>query len=627
MNYRPDIDGLRAFAVLSVIFFHAGWPFMDGGFIGVDIFFVISGYLITTLIIKDLQQGSFSFADFYVRRIRRILPVLYFVVLVSLFAGWFVLSPQAMEDLCRSAIATVLFFSNIFFMNELDYFGGDADFKPLLHTWSLSIEEQYYIVFPLLIVILIRFFRRYAVTFLILLALMSLGLAEWASRTVEVDGFYLLPMRFWEFIAGALMAFSPPARVKRVTSELLTFAGFLLICAAIVFFDPHTAHPGILTLMPVTGVALLLRYGVNPSIVTRVLSFRPFVGIGLISYSLYLWHHPVFVLFRIEGQTSVIPAEALALCVLLSVLTYKFIEQPFRNRRKNRDLKILPVVACAGLCILAVSIHGKTTDGYAGRFSDDLAAVYAYEKYDFSSLYREGECFLSAEKNFNAFSKSCATIRPDMATDVLWGDSYAASLQSAFFENNESRGDALFAASACPPLLGVDIPDRTYCREINQAILDFLEVSGQGTVYLMANWLSYNRLPAFESALQETIKAIKNRTGFNVVIVGSLPQWSPSLPKAIARNWQKKEGVPEYVATTLGESLRQSDRVLQSVADAENVDFISLIRNSCVDDLCKASVHEGGEDRLLAWDAGHLTAAGAEFYSKALLFRPAYSVP
>ena len=315
ITYRPEINGLRAFAVCAVILYHSqitiyGHQPFKGGFIGVDIFFVISGYLITSIILKELlTNGSFSFEHFYERRIRRILPTLLFVMLVSLPFAWMFFLPSGFVDFSKSILYSLVFSSNFYFHYSGQQYGAESGLsKPFLHTWSLSVEEQYYIIFPIVLLIAFKYFRKYLIYILILSFIISLVLADWGSRNHLSFNFYVLPTRVWELLAGSIMAYfeiTKGHRSKHQTINLiLPTIGLLLIGHSILFFNDEMFHPSFYTLSPIIGVCLIIWFSHKDELITKLLSLKLFVGIGLISYSLYLWHYPIFAFSRILEFTG-----------------------------------------------------------------------------------------------------------------------------------------------------------------------------------------------------------------------------------------------------------------------------------------------------------------------------------
>src|SRR5210317_102408 len=308
--YRPEIDGLRAIAVSAVILYHAqitilGQRPFKGGFIGVDIFFVISGYLITSIILKELvTTGSFSFKHFYQRRIRRILPALLFVILASLPLAWMYLIPSSFVDFSKSILYSLGFSSNFYFHYSGQIYGAESGLlKPFLHTWSLSVEEQYYILFPIFLLVSFKFFRKYLIHILILGFVISLGLAEWTSRNYPSASFYFIHTRMWELLAGSILAYfeitSGHRSKNKILNLILPTLGLLLIGHSILFFNDKMFHPSFYTLSPIIGVCLIIWFSNKDELITKVLSTKLFVGIGLISYSLYLWHYPIFAYYNI----------------------------------------------------------------------------------------------------------------------------------------------------------------------------------------------------------------------------------------------------------------------------------------------------------------------------------------
>jgi peptidoglycan/LPS O-acetylase OafA/YrhL len=368
LHYRPEIDGLRAVAILPVMLFHAGFEWFSGGYVGVDVFFVISGYLITSIILEEISAGRFSVAGFYERRARRILPALFFVLLGTTVAGWIWMVPSAFEEYSRALIAVVLFLSNVYFWRTEDYFEPTADLNPLLHTWSLAVEEQFYIVFPLFMLIAWRFGSGPTFWALAALSLLSLLLAEWGAHNRPSANFFLLPTRGWELGVGAACAFVRRAAPPRANA-LLSALGLALIVLSVLAFDAETPFPSLYATAPVGGAALIILCGGAGTPVARLLSLRLLVGIGLISYSAYLWHQPLFALAR--ARTGAYPPPelmaALALATFpLAYLTWRFVEQPFRRRPTpvlaSRG-SVFAGSAVAAAALLGTGLHGQLSDG------------------------------------------------------------------------------------------------------------------------------------------------------------------------------------------------------------------------------------------------------------------------
>ena len=363
LTYRPEIDGLRAIAVGAVILYHAkitilGYQPFKGGFIGVDIFFVISGYLITSIILKELvTTGSFSFKHFYERRVRRILPALLFVMLVSLPFAWMYLLPDSFVDFSKSILYSLGFSSNFYFHYSGQQYGADSGLlKPFLHTWSLSVEEQYYILFPIVLLFTFKYFRKYLVHILILGFIISLGLAEWTSRNYSSISFYFIHTRMWELLAGSILAYFEITLGHRSKNKILNLIlptlGLLLIGHSILFFNDEMFHPSFYTLSPIIGVCLIIWHSNKKELITKILSTKLFVGIGLISYSLYLWHYPIFGFFRVNDFTNNFQNQIFTVLAILifSILSYFFVEKFFRGK----NTKFFTVIF--NVCLIYVSV-------------------------------------------------------------------------------------------------------------------------------------------------------------------------------------------------------------------------------------------------------------------------------
>jgi peptidoglycan/LPS O-acetylase OafA/YrhL len=364
--YRPEIDGLRAIAVCAVILYHAqinisGYELFKGGFIGVDIFFVISGYLITSIILKELvTTDSFSFKYFYERRIRRILPALLFVMLISLPFAWMYLLPYDLIDFSKSILFSLGFSSNFYFHYSGQLYGAENGLlKAFLHTWSLSVEEQFYILFPIVILFTFRYFKKYLIHILILGFVISIGLADWASRNHPSFNFYVLPTRGWELIAGSILAFFEITKGHRSKSKRLNvifpIVGIILIIHSIFFFDDSMFHPSFYTLSPIAGVCLLIWFLDENVVLTRILSTKLFVSTGLISYSLYLWHYPTFAFARINElfDDNIIEKPIFVLItIILSIISYKLIEKPARKKKIKFNFILVQILFF--YCILII---------------------------------------------------------------------------------------------------------------------------------------------------------------------------------------------------------------------------------------------------------------------------------
>ncbi len=443
LTYRPEIDGLRAIAVSAVILYHTqitvlGNQTFRGGFIGVDIFFVISGYLITSIILKELVvTGSFSFKHFYERRIRRILPVLLFVMLSSLPFAWKYLSLSSFIDFSKSILYSLGFSSNFYFHYSGQQYGAESGLlKPFLHTWSLSVEEQYYILFPIVLMATFKYFRKYLIHIFIFGFILSVVLADWASRYHSSLNFYVLPTRAWELLAGSILAYFEITKGQRSKHKILNLIlpgiGLVLIGHSILFFNDKMFHPSFYTLSPIIGVCLIIWFSQKGEIITKILSTKLFVGIGLISYSLYLWHYPVFAFDRVTGFSDGILFKKIFLgisIIILSTISYFIIEKPFRNK-KNKFKKIFILLL---FCIFTISVSNSyiiLKDGKVGYFYKKFQNIYLNNNFFNEQLRSESWKYVK-DNNFQEFQSK------EKVKILIVGDSHSKDLFNVFIQNGK----------------------------------------------------------------------------------------------------------------------------------------------------------------------------------------------
>ena len=468
MQYRPEIDGLRAVAVVPVILFHAGFELFSGGYVGVDVFFVISGYLITTIIAGELAEGRFSLRRFYERRARRILPALFFVMLCCLPFAWMWMLPAQFKDFSHALIAVSFFASNILFWRQSDYFAPAAEENPLLHTWSLAVEEQFYIGFPLLMLVLWRSGQGPVFWTVAGLSLLSLILAEWGWRTAPDANFYLLPTRAWELGAGALCALWLHERTPQAR-PLLAGLGLGLIVMSVLVYDAATPFPSLYALAPVGGTVLIILYGGAGTLTARLLSGRLMVGIGLISYSAYLWHQPLFAFARLRSPTHP-SAELMALLAVaalgLAWLSWRHVELPFRCRPRPALPAQRTVFAASGIAtalVIAMGVSGHVSNGREALWRSanpdrahmlDLLseASRSYEPLNDIEIAHSGSLLDNIDCRFHvtAFTEAvaerlfaCHTNHG--AGDAVFGDSHARDLYNGIHMRSES--DFVFGVS------------------------------------------------------------------------------------------------------------------------------------------------------------------------------------
>ena len=441
MEYRREVDGLRAVAVIPVILFHAGLPVFGGGFFGVDIFFVISGYLITSLIVSEKAAGTFTLANFYERRARRILPALFVVMFACLPFAWLWLLPAELKHFSQSLVAMSGFASNVWFYLTSGYFDTGAELRPLLHTWSLSVEEQYYVLFPAFLLLVWKLGRLRIVALLALAAVLSFIAAQWIGRNSPTFTFFWLPTRGWELLVGALLAFGPAKtsdlKKGHAAGQPLSMLGLLLIFIAIFVYDRNTSTHGLYAVMASVGTALVIRFATQQTLVGRLLGSKPLVGIGLVSYSAYLWHQPLIAFARHRSLDEPTEPAMVALAVAALVLAYfswKYVETPFRNRRRFSRKQIVTYAATGSLFFAGIGLVGYRAEGFSSRFSAPLLDLIAPA---WSADVRCPLVPVNGSKNLSV----CYFGDPNGKFKIaLYGDSHAGALLSELDSAFKKRG-------------------------------------------------------------------------------------------------------------------------------------------------------------------------------------------
>jgi len=664
LHYRRDIDGLRAIAILPVVLFHSGVRQVPGGFVGVDIFFVISGYLITSLITEEIARGQFTVISFYERRVRRIFPALFTVLALSVIAATLLFLPEDFRPFARSLAATALFFSNMYFYTDSNYFAALPDTKPLLHTWSLAVEEQFYIVFPLLLIIAFAWCGRRWIGLLLVIFILSLITSMWMSATHPGAAFYFAPMRAWELMLGALVAASTLPTIKsQHLRELFALAGLALIAWAVFGFTSTTPFPGWRALVPCAGAALLIYAGEDDgsSAVGRMLSWQPVIFVGLISYSLYLWHWPLLVFARYWNIDPLTAPQVVAVIVasfVLATLTWKLVEQPFR-------LKVTPVArrplffgaATATAAAVVFSIVGVWSHGFPGRFSPLVVAVA-----------KQAETPGSDEQLRNCIDRpaaqACDYGASVKASYAVWGDSHASALLPAIGRLAKRYGKAfkIFIHDGCPPVIGLNRiskkkkkdPD---CLPENDEIMQSLELSPDiRTVILISRYALYvrgsdvngadfgpnfreplvdsfgrvtpdvlGRRALFERQLDLTIDRLF-AAGKSVVLVYPVPEVTFDVPRAVVKLMGTKRD-PTTLSVPLSSFHKREDIVfamLDRIGGRGKVVRVYPHKRLC--DAKRCVVYAKGS--ILYRDDNHLSAAGAAYVQPELeaIFANAISV-
>lgn len=508
IKYRPEIDGLRAIAVLSVIFFHANFRNFQGGFLGVDVFFVLSGYLITSILHTAQLNNSLNLLDFYARRIKRILPSLFLVMLLISPICWILLLPEEMKSFSKSLIYIPLYLSNIFFHKESNYFDVTNDLKPLIHTWSLSIEEQFYLILPPLLVLAnkIKVIKKELLIFLLLIA--SFFVAEFIFKKNPSANFYFLTSRAWEFLFGSLLAIysvSNKVTFSQTSRNIISFIGLTSLLMSIYFFNENTTHPSSYTLIPVISTCLIIHFGTIDTACGKFLSSKILVGIGLISYSLYLWHQPIYVFLRIfnlgdPSQTQYVIS--IALVFVLSYMCWRFYESPIRKSKlNNKNVYILAL--CISIFFIFAGAVGSIKDGFPERYS--LSP-------NFQKIFSDKE-YLGCNNQNPEFPCTVGEATKTKIDIAIFGDSHSGVMLPAFDLLGKERNLKIIriGAGGCPPILNTYVlkghREPSYCKEIALKQFKFVRENNIKNIVLIAKWQSY----ANDSNLGEKANSKRNK--------------------------------------------------------------------------------------------------------------------
>lgn len=623
MEYRPEIDGLRALAVVPVILFHAGFNFFSGGYVGVDIFFVLSGYLITSIIILDLEKKTFSLLKFYERRARRILPALFFVLIAFLPVGILLLPASELENFLQSIIATLTFSSNFLFWSQSGYFDIASEMNPLLHTWSLAIEEQFYLIFPILFILLWKAGPRLLTIILFGLLISSLVLAHWTSTHMPSAGFFLLPTRFWELLLGASAALliSRPRFSEILAYPSIQIAmqslGVILITSAVLLFNSETPAPSFYTLIPTIGVCLIIIFQ-EKTLITKFLSHKILVFLGLISYSAYLFHQPILVFSKyflgndLRGLGLPINP-TLELNFLLVVLTFfiayfswRFIENPFRKNKINIFTKYWK--SSILFFVISISIFSFTQMPERENIND-IQFSQTWEEDARSNI-----CHLE-DAEASTHAGKCFADKQDI---LIWGDSHAASLNYGL-QNAAKKlnlGYTQLTQSSCGPILNLPILEyRKNCNQVNRSILSHISESSYSLVILHSAWL-YEGYPLtdaeFKDLIKRTFHSLKNSTlNTKIMIIGAVPRWQFG-PDAGSQSSKFRWRDDQLIASKPF-LLPEINTMLREEADKNNFIFIDPTKYLCdsskVNSMCLIAFKdlETKKSTFAYKDYGHLS--------------------
>ncbi len=621
MRYRPEIDGLRAVAVLPVILFHAGVAGFQGGFVGVDVFLVISGYLITSIILHEQASGSFTLARFYERRARRILPALLLVMVVCIPFAWVLMLPHQLKDFGQSLVATTVFLSNVFFFIETDYFNDFSETAPLLHTWSLAVEEQYYLLFPLFFIWLRRRQPNKHLLVVIVLATTSLVGAQWYSHVDAVGNFYLLPFRAWELLVGVAVAIMDSREDRFSPSSNLSAVGLMLILTSVFLIDKSVPFPSIFAVPTVVGTALIIAYADVSNHVGKLLSSKPLVWLGLISYGAYLWHQPALAFIRISAGPHEIDLLAKLIVIAgvigLATLSHKYVEKPLRSPSIRMSV-LLPSFAFVSLTLMALGLTIHYKQGFIAyklsQISQDQRRIVIDREVVIARRDTVWEPILkTAQANFTS-RKNGSKVKVLLVGDSKSSDLFVAlNIEPRRFVDWETSRFEL--DDPCMGLMStrLNAADTTtsdrQCDWPVERLASSSNLRESDVVVLAAAWQlsSYSGAAALARSLAASGKKV-------VVISSGDFQDLTSLSMYIARNELGLDARQAYLYQNIRhDRQRVSDRLRTELAGTTNIRFVEKLDAFCSfeKEACELFAQNG--EAYIYDDSGHLTVEGARY--------------
>lgn len=626
-NYRPEIDGLRTVAVLPVLLFHAGAAGFGGGYVGVDVFFVISGYLITTILFREAETGTFSIKRFYERRARRILPALFLVMLASIPFALLWQTADQLISFGKSLLYVVLFVSNIFFWKEQNYFAPSAELSPMLHTWSLAIEEQFYLLFPIFVLLMRNRSLKMRIVLLATAAVASLLIADWGARNIPSANFFLLPSRAWELLAGSLCACVAP---RCPPKQALSLLGLAFILSAVFIFDANTPFPSRYALLPVIGTCLIVLFGNDVGLTGKLLANRTMVSLGLISYSTYLWHQPLLAFMRIrfdiqQGTTAAVLTALSSIPV--AFLTWKYVETPFRTTGTGKrtilsGTKVLALSAVGMLCFGLTGAYLVSQSGFPNRIAPSGIT--------FASAMDPG----MGKPNYGLSPKCEGKFTLDLAcrtspspSIALWGDSYSMHLADALVSSPTNRPFVQFTKSQCAPILGlaVDGSETTsdQCIAFNDQVFDWIKNNQDVKFVILSSRLAIadyvpldrSRSPASGTPEAATAAGLLNtanelrKAGKKVVIVAPPPSNDRDTAACVmnSRLYGRDAKSCDFSIDELSVPRMRSYELLRTIENKQPVLWLQALL--CTNGVC----HSTAENHAIYRDEGHISHTGSKW--------------
>lgn len=641
LAYRADVDGLRALALIPILFFHVGIDITPGGFIGVDMFFVISGYLIIAIIQRQMTQGVFTLTDFMARRVRRIFPAAFILLVSVLIAGWFLLGPYDYAELGKSARYNALFSANFYFWQQTGYFDTAANLKPLLHTWSLAVEEQFYFLLPLLLLLIQRFQQSTRLLIIAAITLASFMASWWVVRQDIDTAYYLLHTRAWELLLGGLLAFVPTRlNQNRVIAGMIGGAGFLTLIALFITYHhpPAMQFPGPAALPPTLATAAVIWAGPH-TWSSRLLALRPVVFVGKISYSWYLWHWPIIVFANYWFPDQLGLTEKLLLLLagfIMGFISWLLVEEPLRKKKILKTNK--PLFATAIACTLLIVISAqqiRVNEGYAQRLPEK-AQQYEAARHR-NKTEKRCETLTASDLQADKVCRLGSATNGTPPQIVSWGDSHSGALLPLFEDFANEHGISFWHTSqlACPPFISVTWEKKIACNAYNQAMLEFIERHRIPNVILTSRWPAFldgddkgntafiltppegmDRAQFYAENLQKTVTAIR-ALGSNVWLVKQVPSHPFEPPKhltVLAMQGKNTEGLGRSYEDHL-QHQQAVNRIIDDIARQDGVYVLDATEILCSDH--KVCITELGGHSLYR-DDNHLSPLGAR-YIKAMM--------
>lgn len=605
-EFRWDVQGLRALAVLAVLVFHVNPRLLPGGYLGVDIFFVISGYLIIGFIHRDLLQNKFKLLDFFSRRVKRLFPALFFMIFVVAIGVYQYMLPVETTRFAESMMSSLLYISNFYFYSQSDYFNTELHFSPLLHTWSLSVEEQFYIFFPILLLFLHSLKVKRFLTILFVFTLLGLFLSEILLRYDPSMSFYFSPSRFWQFSAGGLLSLSPQYQKgikKSIFFDGIGFLALIVLLLCFYLYDGYVLFPGFNAIVPTIATLLIIWSGGSKGLVYKLLSIQPAKFFGNISYSLYLWHWPVIVFYKLVVSYSISKVDQFIIVVVSIVfgfVSYRLIEIPFKNYKLAEGIH-RPIIFTVSLSALACIVAILMQSGLGYRFNDQQLRYSSYLDYEPGIHTRAGVCFLtSANSSYLEFNEdACVNYNENNKNILLIGDSHASHWYSALNElKKENESISQVNSSGCKPTL--EYKGRQACVDLMRwAIENLIPETRFNEIVISARWTEKDL-----DYLVNTIDTLKNYTD-KIVVLGPVVEYEVSLPRLLA----SANSIESISKLRIYNKIKGRDDLFRSKLKDSLITYVSILDVICPSsETCKVLTKN---DIPFQFDYGHLTHEGA----------------